>query len=308
MRVPSGHFVALGVAEGIVKCSGITRWRTQNARATPIKYKSHLEARVIYLRSRFSSAYTDITLFSLMKIDIHIPCYNEASLIEATVHHYRTRFPTATFYVYDNFSTDNSAEIAKRLGCRVTTWGNPVELDMNEMTMLVNNTWKSETTEWVIICDMDEWICITEEQLLAEAELGTTIIRTCGYNMVGRSERSDLTDISLHEIQHGVQTDWYSKRIIFNAKEIGELNSGSGQHWCHPSGNCVESKFRYVLKHMDFLGKAFKIKKNRQSFLRSERYRKMGHCGHHFASDTDIENIYNQMIADAVEVDFTPQK
>lgn len=286
----------------------MTRWRTQNARANPRKYKSHLEARVIYLRSRFSSAYTEITLFPLMKIDIHIPCYNEALIIEATVHHYRTRFPNATFYVYDNFSTDNSAEIAKRLGCRVTSWGNPVELDLNEMTMLVNNTWKSETTEWVIMCDMDEWICITEEQLREEELRGTTIIRTRGYNMVGNSERNDLTDISLHGLRKGVYSDWYCKRSIFNAKHITEMNYGNGQHWCHPTGNLVESMYSYVLKHMDFLGKRYRVDKNKKAYVRSEQQRRLGKCGHHLADDSEIERRYDQIVADAVEVDFTPQK
>ena len=53
------------------------------------------------------------------KIAVLIPCYNEAVTIEKVVRDFKTALPEADIYVYDNNSTDNTAEIAKRAGAIV---------------------------------------------------------------------------------------------------------------------------------------------------------------------------------------------
>ena len=54
-----------------------------------------------------------------MKTAILIPCYNEASTIEKVVSDFKNKMPHADVYVYDNNSTDNTAEIAKNAGAIV---------------------------------------------------------------------------------------------------------------------------------------------------------------------------------------------
>lgn len=49
-----------------------------------------------------------------MKTAVLIPCYNEAMTIEKVVADFRRELPDATIYVYDNNSTDSTAEIARR--------------------------------------------------------------------------------------------------------------------------------------------------------------------------------------------------
>lgn len=53
------------------------------------------------------------------KIAVIIPCYNEEMTIEKVVRDYQTVLPEATVYVYDNNSTDSSAEIARKAGAIV---------------------------------------------------------------------------------------------------------------------------------------------------------------------------------------------
>jgi glycosyltransferase involved in cell wall biosynthesis len=48
-----------------------------------------------------------------------IPCYNEAATIGAVVADFRSELPTATIYVYDNNSTDETAKIAHAAGAVV---------------------------------------------------------------------------------------------------------------------------------------------------------------------------------------------
>ena len=50
------------------------------------------------------------------RIAVLIPCYNESKTIEKVVRDWKMELPEATIYVYDNNSTDNTAEIAKRAG------------------------------------------------------------------------------------------------------------------------------------------------------------------------------------------------
>ena len=53
------------------------------------------------------------------KIAVLIPCYNESMTVEKVVADYKRELPEATIYVYDNNSTDNTAELAKKAGAIV---------------------------------------------------------------------------------------------------------------------------------------------------------------------------------------------
>ena len=53
------------------------------------------------------------------RIAVLIPCWNEALTIEKVVTDFRAVLPEADIYVYDNNSTDGTAEIAKRAGAIV---------------------------------------------------------------------------------------------------------------------------------------------------------------------------------------------
>ena len=53
------------------------------------------------------------------KIAVLIPCYNESQTIEKVVTDWKKELPEAVIYVYDNNSTDNTAEIAKKAGAVV---------------------------------------------------------------------------------------------------------------------------------------------------------------------------------------------
>lgn len=52
-------------------------------------------------------------------IAILVPCYNEAVAIETVIRGFREHLPTAVVYVYDNNSSDNTAQLAARAGAVV---------------------------------------------------------------------------------------------------------------------------------------------------------------------------------------------
>lgn len=53
------------------------------------------------------------------KIAILIPCYNESKTIAKVVGDFKKQLPEADIYVYDNNSTDNTADIARQAGAIV---------------------------------------------------------------------------------------------------------------------------------------------------------------------------------------------
>ncbi len=54
-----------------------------------------------------------------MKTAVLIPCYNEAKSIKAVIDDFRRNLPDAIIYVYDNNSSDDTADIARRAGAVV---------------------------------------------------------------------------------------------------------------------------------------------------------------------------------------------
>lgn len=53
------------------------------------------------------------------KIAILVPCYNESKTVEKVVSDFKQVLPEADIYVYDNNSTDGTAELAKAAGAIV---------------------------------------------------------------------------------------------------------------------------------------------------------------------------------------------
>jgi len=54
-------------------------------------------------------------------IAVLIPCFNEATTIETVIRDFREQLPEATICVFDNNSTDQTAEIARNAGAEVWT-------------------------------------------------------------------------------------------------------------------------------------------------------------------------------------------
>ena len=52
-------------------------------------------------------------------VAVLLPCYNEEVTIGKVVRDFKTALPSADIYVYDNNSTDRTAEIAAREGAIV---------------------------------------------------------------------------------------------------------------------------------------------------------------------------------------------
>ncbi len=58
---------------------------------------------------------------AVARVAVTLPCYNEAATIANVIESFRTALPEADIYVFDNNSTDGTADIARRAGAIVRT-------------------------------------------------------------------------------------------------------------------------------------------------------------------------------------------
>ncbi|MGE0551297.1 MAG: glycosyltransferase family 2 protein [Kofleriaceae bacterium] len=57
--------------------------------------------------------------FASLRVAVLVPCFNEAAAIEKVVADFRRALPSATVYVYDNNSTDDTIAVARAAGAEV---------------------------------------------------------------------------------------------------------------------------------------------------------------------------------------------
>lgn len=169
-----------------------------------------------------------------MNIDCHFIGWNESETIHLTIRHYKS-FCRNVFY-YDNFSTDNTRDIAEREGAIVRMFGIEGQLNDHEYIKLKNNVWKGSDADWVIVCDADEILYDEHEDIISLLDhaksLGDSIIRPQGYNMYS----SNVPYGTWVEINTGLKDDNYSKLICFNPNMIQEIGYIYGCHEAKPQG------------------------------------------------------------------------
>lgn len=234
-----------------------------------------------------------------MKINIFILCYNEEVLIRNTILHYKQHLPSANITILDNKSTDNSVNIAKSFNCKIVEWESPKCkncIDDFEYRRLKNNCWKNLEDGWVLVIDMDEWLCITEQQLLEEQTNGTSIIKVKGIDMIGESKSITLEDIDLNKINKYNDNAMENKSLCFLRDKIIDMNYNLGAHCCKPSGNVVYSKQIYINKHMCYLGEAFLVNKMIKRQERAKEMQKHKLATHYTDNISDIKNKYQSYL------------
>jgi glycosyltransferase involved in cell wall biosynthesis len=232
-----------------------------------------------------------------MKVTIFLLCYNEEILLPHTIQHYKSQLPNATIVIYDNFSTDSSVKIAKENGCHVIQWDSNNEINDYRYLTIKNNCWKIVKTGWIIVADMDEWLCVTEKDLIKEEENNACLLSVKGYDIIGKSMTTTLEDVTLSKMNAAVYYPEESKNLCFYRPAIQEMNYYPGAHRCQPiffsnkytsmslEKKTTYSKKVYHNKHMNWLGLKYIIQKMKKRFDRSKRMREKYSLATHYTDD-----------------------
>lgn len=196
-----------------------------------------------------------------MNITIYVITFNEEYVLPFFIKWYRDRFPNCKICVYDNYSTDNTVKIALEHNCEVIPYDTNNQLSDSKYLEIKNNCWKNAETDWVLVCDADELLDITQDDLNTDC----TLFKAKGYNMCNVKELDNILDI-----KHGIEAKQYDKVLCFNREQIKEINYTPGCHSCNPVGNIKFSNKTPNLLHMKFLNEdymveRYKMFKNRMS-------------------------------------------
>lgn len=194
-------------------------------------------------------------------MSIYLMCFNEEVIIDFTIKYYKRQFPDCKITICDNESTDKSVEIAKGLGCEIYSYKTGGAFAEEKLIETRNTVWKSATTPWVIVCDMDEFLTANQNDIKDEQAKGTTILKTKGYEMYGDSKKANLSNKkennTLDKITTAEYSVGFSKKICFNREKITDINFGAGSHNADPKGDIKYSDKEYLIYHYKKLGNEY---------------------------------------------------
>lgn len=188
-----------------------------------------------------------------MKIHVFSMAHNESHLAPYFIRHYRNCFPGCDITIFDNDSTDDTATICKNLGCEVIPIFSDGYVDQL-LSDMKNERWKSSQADWIIACDVDEFLQINQVELERLNDSGVTILRTQGFDMVGSDGNPD-------EITAKYPNDWFSKCICFKRTKIENINYTPGGHHCYPTGLVQWSPSAYALFHYKYLSPSLTLER-----------------------------------------------
>ena len=178
-------------------------------------------------------------------VEVYCICYNEEVLLPYFIKHYYKNFK-ANITIYDNHSTDNSVKIAKDMGCSVKSFDTNNQIRDDAYLNIKNNVWKNSKADWVIVCDIDEFL---------EAPFNCdnySILNVTGYEVVGPFFDSRL----------GVINPAFNKNVMFRPNEFKEINYSPGCHSCNPIGNISGSLEMAKLLHRKWLSPEYVYRKH----------------------------------------------
>ena len=224
-------------------------------------------------------------------VTVYTITYNEEVILPYFIKHYRSRFPNCRIVVYDNMSDDRTVEIAKENNCEVIFYDTGGKLSDSKYLDIKNNCWKTATTDWVLVCDADEFLNINEQDLIKEFENGVTLIKSEGYNMVDKREDTSILDIE--NVKHGFRAVQYDKSYLFNKSKIREINYAPGCHSAQPKGEVILSNNRYLALHYIYLSEDKMVKKYLTFAQRLSEENKIRQWGvHYLKSEAEVRRHF----------------
>lgn len=182
-------------------------------------------------------------------------CWNEEKILPF-VYSYYGKF-VDRFFIYDNGSTDRTAEIiaaqpnAKLIHFETDGFDDTVHADIK------NNCWKKSRgkADLVIVCDADEFLYHPDltRSLQNIIEKSISLPNIDGYNMFSYCF-PDAATLITEQIKTGIQDNAYSKNILFDPHRIVEIGFFPGSHKSRPIGIVKTGTDTFKLLHYKNLG------------------------------------------------------
>jgi glycosyltransferase involved in cell wall biosynthesis len=187
-------------------------------------------------------------------IHVYTMVHNEEILMPYFLRHYKAFCQKIT--VFDNESSDRTAEIAKAAGADVIPIATGGKHDVEMLLMAMNEGYAASRgiADWVICAEGDEFFWHPKMPKLLEKykRNGITLPQIIGFDMVSNSPPQGPGQI-YDEIKRGFPNNQYSKRGVF--QPVLDINFKAGGHGAIPTGPVKESaEAEILLLHYRYLG------------------------------------------------------
>jgi hypothetical protein len=223
-----------------------------------------------------------------MNIEIYTLCHREAKIIPYFMRHYSQY---GHVFMYEGHSTDGSAELAQSLGATIIPLDTNNTVNDEVFTDMKNNCWKQSKADWVIICDMDEFV-YHPDMLNYLAGIEETIICPTTYEMI-----TDVYPTTNGQIYDEVKWGFKSnpKYFMFKPTQLLGMNYGCGCHDAQPEGRVhIKRDSEIICMHMRCLSIEHIVNRNAYIASRlSEVNIKMGWGWHTRQDRKEVENYFN---------------
>ena len=198
-----------------------------------------------------------------LNIELYLLCFNESRMIRHTLNYYSQFCSKIT--IFDNDSTDDSVKIAK-------SFDHPIEikrLDTGKehrediLRHTRNNCWKESTSDYVIVCDMDEFLYHENliDQLIKAKNKKVALPVVLGYNMISDTFPNNYQGLITDQVKLGIRSKRFDKQIIFDPAQVKEINFRPGSHLCFPEfytkSTVIDELIELKLLHYKYLDRDY---------------------------------------------------
>ncbi len=166
------------------------------------------------------------------------------------------------------------------------------------MTDKRNNCWKGSKADYVIVCDMDEFLYADNllENLVLAKQQNVVFPVVVGYNMMSDTFTRNY-DLPLPaQVRHGFKDRMFDKNIIFNPQKVVEINFSPGSHHCMPifSERPIKDPLvEFKLLHFKYLEKEYLYKKHQHISDRMSEVNKKHRYGEEYLLGANhIDSVY----------------
>ena len=153
-------------------------------------------------------------------IEINIVAFNEQIMLPFTLDWYNKLFDKPKIVVYNNYSTDNTKEIALSRGCEVIDFETK---GMNDtiQSQIKSNAANNSKAVWSLNIDCDECVLITKEDL---EKTDCNIIKFKGIDIF------DNVDSPYKAEFKGIYSPGYSKPCLIKTDDFTNITFAAGAH------------------------------------------------------------------------------
>lgn len=199
-----------------------------------------------------------------MKITLISPQKNEADLLPFFFNYYEQFVDKIV--IVDNQSDDSKVfDLYKQYGVEVRTLDTGGKNDSLAKRAIRNNLYKEYETDWVIVCDADEFLYHKNGMrtfLQNMFDTGITIMQPTGYDMVSMEFPKPEQRILPEHFKMGCLAPGYSKLACFQSCVDINYGCGAHPHDTYPKGKVIKvNDPNYKLLHYAWIGFDYRFKK-----------------------------------------------